>query len=325
MLIVRTPLRISLVGGGTDIPSIYKEIGYGKVLSLAINKYIYLSVHPLIEDEDILLKYRLTEKVSQASSLKHPSAREVLMKFKLKSLDISITSDIPAGTGMGSSSSFTVGMLHMIYEYLKLKYDKKLIAELACEIEINKLKEPIGKQDQYIASLGGIQNLLFKSTEEVLNTNLGDNFLLIQEVSKYLHLVRVGKERSAGKLLSIQQENMKNKPSILKSYVDLIKLSDLAVDSLLKKDFHSLGEIISESWSIKRGLSEHISNSEIDEIISGGLEMGAWGGKLLGAGGAGFIFFLGDDDFEQQLRKKFPNRYLKVKVDEFGSKVVYNE
>ena len=324
MLIVRTPLRISLVGGGTDIPSIYKEIGYGKVLTLAINKYIYISAHSLLEDSGILLKYSKTEKVSDPDELIHPMAREILKMFKVKSLDLSITSDIPAGTGMGSSSSFTVNLLTIMHTYLGLPYTKTSIAELACNIEIDKLGEPIGKQDQYIAALGGIQSLKFETLGNVVSTDM----TTIEEksdVSNMLHLVRVGGNRSASEILREQQSFARQNPDILKKYKKLLDLANDAEKAFSKLDFRELGLIITESWFIKKTLSPGITNNEIDSVLSIGESLGAWGGKLLGAGGSGYIFFLGDQELKERLKQKFLDRYLSVRLDYEGSKVIYHE
>ena len=318
-------MRISLVGGGTDLPFVYKEIGFGKVLSLSIQKYIYLGIHPLVEDTDILIKYSKTEKVQKAENLKHPVAREVIKMFPLEGLDIFVTSDIPAGTGMGSSSSFTVGILHLMCELTGKKYDRELLAKWACEVEIDILREPIGKQDQYIAAYGGVRSFTFYDNEQVVNKEFSHQMLLSKNFEEKIHLVRVGSKRDARDILSAQRNDALHSVDKFKRYVEIRNLVSDAEVALEKYNFEELGKIITESWKIKKTFSRNISNPEVDKLISNGLSMGAWGAKLLGAGGAGYVMFLGEDSIGEQLINKYGPRYLNVKVDYMGSCKIYED
>ncbi len=321
MIICRTPLRISLLGGGTDLPKVLNEIGEGDVLTLAINKYIYLSIHELVEDYGILLKYRINEYVESAQQLQHPTAREILTHFKLKGVDISVTSDIPSGTGMGSSSSFTVGLINLVQAYLKIPSDTRSIAELACKIEIKKLMEPIGSQDQYIAAFGGVRHIRFTRNKIEVSAPLKFKSDEDKYLNNAMYLVRVGNQRRAGELLEKQSDD-KNISKNLENYAKLSFLAKEGKKLLMEKNLQELGQLISLSWEIKKKLSPYISNSLIDGIYEEGMKLGAYGGKLLGAGGSGYILFIGSESFGKKITKS-KLKVMTPKIDHDGSKIVY--
>ena len=324
MLIVRTPLRISLLGGGTDLPEYYKKNEYGAVLSFAINKYIYLSIHPLIEDNSILLKYSKQEYVKEAGHLAHPVAREILKEYDVTGVDISVSSDIPAGTGMGSSSCFTVGFYNLIENYIGNRPDIYKLAELACDLEINKIGEPIGKQDQYACALGNINSIYFYSDEKVYAHNLNISEEAMDTLNKSILLIRTGGIRSAGKLLKLQNETINNSyPEIIESYNWLKTAVPQGVEYLKSENFQELGKLINIGWEHKKSFSESISHQEIDELIKYCLAQGAYGAKLLGAGSSGYVFILAHEIVINELERKFGTRTIRPLIEKSGSRVIY--
>lgn len=276
MIVTRTPLRISIAGGGTDLPSYYKEDGYGAVCSFAIDKYIYLSVKPISPffDYQYKIAYSTVELAQSVSDIKHPIVREVLTKYgDGKGYDITSIADIPAGTGMGSSGAFTVGLVKA------LASDK--IAERACHIEIDVLKEPIGKQDQYASTYGGVNYLKFYEDGSVEIEPLD---IAVKELSENLLVFCLGGKRSASALLAEQSVSAgKDDLRLLRRH------AKLARDIILDGSYFDLGPLLKETWEVKKRLSPHISSDRVDYYIDEALQAGATGGKLLGAGGSGFI------------------------------------
>jgi D-glycero-alpha-D-manno-heptose-7-phosphate kinase len=326
VLITRTPLRISLLGGGTDLPKFYENHDFGQVLSFSISKYIYLSIHPLVEDEGILLKYSKQEFVSHATELVHPIAREVLSNLGIKGVDISVTSDIPAGTGMGSSSAFTVGMYQLIFEYLNQSINQFELAKLACELEITKLNQPIGKQDQFACSMGGINVLTFRSNQDVEVKSIDLASDTLEQLNADLLLVRVGEKRSATTLLSSQSQTLSSSQKtsdLVESYIKMRDLVKIGESELRAGNLVRLGEVISESWEIKKSFDPGISNSLIDRTIQDGERLGAYGAKLLGAGGSGYVLMLAPVGLHPKFLDSFQGRILKPRVDFDGTKVIY--
>lgn len=323
MIIVRTPLRISLFGGGTDIPSFYSKMG-GMVVSAAIDKYIYLTAHPMFETDEILLKYSSTERVKQARDIQHNIFRILLENYEIKGVDIGVSSDIPSGTGLGSSSSFTVGLSNLLRTYLNLSANKETLAKEACDVEIRSMQQLIGKQDQYAAAYGGLNRIEFlkDDTVEVNPIKISDND--IQQLNDSLHIVRVGKTRSAGKMLQKQATAQKLDK---KTESALTKLLDLTVsinDSVFT-NFTLLGEKLNLSWELKKESNPYATTDEIDDVIKLGLSKGALGAKLLGAGGAGFVLFLVPKDFRHEFLMSFASRkVLNVRIDFEGSKLIYD-
>ena len=323
MIITKTPLRISFVGGGSDIEEFYSK-QEGAVLSAAINKYMYISSHHFFDKDKIRVKYSKTETVASVDEINHPIMREVLRKFNVAgALEISSNSDVPAGTGLASSSAFTVGLLHNLYAKNGKLVLRERLAEEACDIEINRLKEPIGKQDQYACAVGGLNVLRFLPSGEVAVEPVHLKKELFKELQKNLLMFFTGEQRSAGDILKEQKENLKGgiKTEILKEMVGLVyKLRD----ALYAGELDKFGPLLHENWLLKRKLASAITNPVVDGIYSRGLENGATGGKLLGAGGAGFMLFYCPQKAQERLRAALSNlTEMKFKFDGEGTKLIY--
>ena len=317
MLIVRSPLRISLFGGGTDIDPFLSEYG-SEVLSFTIRKYVYLTIHPLIESQKIMLKYSRNEIVDYPSDIQHPVFREALSLYGLRSIDISVSSDIAAGTGLGSSSSFTVGLLHLIRAYRNLSIEKVSLAQEACKIEIDLLGEPIGVQDQYACSVGGLNKYVFTGRHSVEISPIFVTQRIHNILTRNSVLVRVPGTRSASQLLTVQRNTL--------NIEYLKKLRDYVSEGLeaIQDSPNRLGEVMHESWNIKKLLSPHISNSSLDNLYEGLTKIGFFGGKLLGAGSSGYLFMVGPEDLVLKFKSSNPTSTLDIKLDSEGSKVIYN-
>ena len=325
MIITRTPFRVSFVGGGSDLPIFFKEYG-GAVLSSSINKYMYISSHDFFEKNKVRTKYSATETVSSVEEIEHPILRTIMSKLNIgKGLEISSIADVPAGTGMGSSSSFTVGTLHnmMARKGMLKKVDKLWLAEEACQIEIHDLNEPIGKQDQYAAAFGGLNLYRFKKDNEVLvkPMNLSDE--AIKDFSSHLKLYYLGNQRSASEILSKQsKDSLKaDKIQALKTMVSFV---DDFADSLEANQWKKCGEIIDENWKLKQSLTMGISNSSIQNIYELGKNNGAWGAKLLGAGGGGFMLFFAPPEKHSLLDQTIQLSPFPFELENFGSQIIFN-
>ncbi len=323
MVITKTPFRISFVGGGSDLEAFYSNHG-GAVLSTAINKYMYISSHKYFEEDKLCIKYSKTEIVENLDDLEHPIVYEVLNKFGIKGgLEISSNADVPKGTGLGSSSAFTVGMLHNIYTRNHVFAAKKVLAEEACDIEINRLGEPIGKQDQYAVAFGGLNIIRFNTDGSV---NVEPIFLKPESYRKLedtLLLFYIGHQRKASEILKEQKKNivLKGKEKVLKL---MVKLVDQLREVLINDDFPSIGKLLHENWLLKKSLASKISNNKIDEIYESATSNGAIGGKLLGAGTGGFMLFYCEKENQEKLCYAL-RRQKKVdfKIDFEGTKAIY--
>ena len=296
MIITRSPLRISLGGGGTDLPSYSNEHG-GFLIAAAIDKYVYVTVNRPFQ-EGIILKYSAIESVAQISEVSHPIIREVLQSLNLRTPQIDITSvaDITSGTGLGSSGSFTTALLKALYLHYRKTLHPNELAELACQIEIEKLREPIGKQDQYIAAYGGITEFTFHEDGSVSSAPLNLSMQTIHDLEDNLVLFFTGISRSAGSILKDQVDKSKVND---KSMIDNLHFTkDLGLRSkaaLLKNDTYNFGELMHEHWEHKKSRSVGMSNEYIDDAYNKALQNGAVGGKLVGAGGGGFLMFYASD------------------------------
>ena len=296
MIITRSPLRISLGGGGTDLPSYSNEHG-GFLIAAAIDKYVYVTVNRPFQ-EGIVLKYSAIESVAQISEVSHPIIREVLQSLNLRTPQIDITSvaDITSGTGLGSSGSFTTALLKALYLHYRKTLHPNELAELACQIEIEKLKEPIGKQDQYIAAYGGITEFMFHKDGSVSSAPLNLSMQTLHDLEDNLVLFFTGISRSAGSILKDQVDKSKVNDKVMIDNLHFTK--DLGLRSkaaLLKNDTYNFGELMHEHWEHKKARSVGMSNEYIDDAYNKALQNGAVGGKLVGAGGGGFLMFYASD------------------------------
>jgi D-glycero-alpha-D-manno-heptose-7-phosphate kinase len=323
MIITRTPFRISFVGGGSDMEAFYLRHP-GAVLSTSINKYMYISSHRFFFPDQVRVKYSETETVHHINELRHPLLREAMRKTGVsRGIEISSIADIPSGTGMGSSSSFTVGLLHCLYAVKRKYVTHEQLASEACEIEINILGEPIGKQDQYAAAYGGLNILHFNPDASVLVEPLYISNETYRTLQDNLVMFYVGNQRRASDILAEQKRNASSdeKFAILRSMVSLV--SDLR-DCLFSENLAHFGQILHENWMLKQKLASQISNSAIEEIYKAGLEGGATGGKLLGAGGGGFMLFYCDKNRQPGLTEKLKKlEKFDFSFEREGSKLIY--
>lgn len=324
MIISRSPLRISLGGGGTDLPSYYKE-HEGFLIAAAINKYVYATVmRPFTEG--IFLKYSNLENVKTVNEIKHPIIRAVLDELKLRTPQIEITTlaDIPSGTGLGSSGSFTTALIKALFTHYKKSIHPKELAEFASFIEIEKLKEPIGKQDQYIAAYGGINSFYFKSDGTVIVTPLSISIQTQHLLEDNLLLFFTGISRSASEILLHQkQKTESNAKEMIQNLNHTKEFGLQSRDLLVNGDLIEFGNLMNDQWKYKQARSPNMSNNFIDEIYQTALKNGAIGGKLVGAGGGGFMLFYTED------REKLRNKMQKIGLEEVrfqfdfeGAKVV---
>ena len=323
MIISRTPFRISFVGGGSDLETFYSR-HTGAVLSTSINKYMYISSHRYFHKDQIQVKYSKTETVNSLNDLQHPLLREALRKASINGgIEISSIADIPAGTGMGSSSSFTVGLLHNLYAINRKYVTHDTLAKEACEIEIDILKEPIGKQDQYAAAFGGLNIISFQKDGNVKVEPLYIGNTIYQQLQDNLVMFYVGNQRKASEILSEQKRNatQEEKFNALKQMVGFVY--DLR-DALYAGRLNDFGTLLHENWILKQRLASKISNPEINEIYDAGLANGATGGKLLGAGGGGFMLFY-CEKYKQDKLKQALKRFetIDFSFERDGSKIIY--
>jgi D-glycero-alpha-D-manno-heptose-7-phosphate kinase len=296
MIITRSPLRITLGGGGTDLPSYYRE-HEGFLIAAAIDRYVYVTVmRPFTPG--IYLKYSELEHVERVDDVKHRIIREALRILELKTPQVEITTlaDIPAGTGLGSSGSFTTALLKALFAHRRRNLQPAELAELACQIEIDRLGEPIGKQDQYIAAYGGITCFTFKQDDSVLATSLPVNMNTLFDLEDNLLLFFTGFSRSASGILKDQRLRTQDKDAEMLSNLHYVKdLGYRSRDALESGDAVKFGELMHEHWEHKKRRSGGMSNPKIDEWYALGMKNGAVGGKLVGAGGGGFLMFYAAD------------------------------
>ena len=326
MIITRSPLRITLGGGGTDLPSYYREFG-GSLVAAAIDKYVYVTVlRPFVEG--IYLKYSRLENVRLVDEVEHPIIREAIriLDFKTPQIEITSLADIPAGTGLGSSGSFTTALIKALYAHRRKLALPEEIARLACEIEIDRLGEPVGKQDQYIAAYGGITCFEFHPNDEVEAFPLDINIDTMFELEENLLLFFTGFSRSAGELLEDQDARSKRAdPKMLENLHETKELGMQSRKALESGKLEDFGALMHGQWMRKRQRSTGMSNERIDEMYGLGMANGAIGGKLVGAGGGGFLMFYATD--RGRLRKAMNEAGLeevRFHFDFEGTKVLWS-
>lgn len=326
MILTRSPLRISLGGGGTDLPSYFEKFG-GFLIAGAIDKYVYVNVSKPF-DKSITLKYSRVEKVNEISSIEHPIIRETLRELCPDELQIEISTiaDIPAGTGLGSSSSFATALVKALYSYNRHSIHAAEIAQLACEIEIGKLNEPIGKQDQYASAFGGINSYEFKSDGNVLVTPLKILNKTLTELDDNLLLFYTGQSRNARSILNEQKTKSLSLDEDMINNLHFVKDTGYkSREALEAGDLNYFGELMHEHWMRKKERSGKMSNSEIDHWYEIARQNGATGGKLVGAGGGGFLMFHScDNEKLRQSMAKIGLQELRFSFDFDGTKVVFS-
>jgi D-glycero-alpha-D-manno-heptose-7-phosphate kinase len=324
MIIARSPLRITLGGGGTDLPSYYRDYE-GFLLSAAIDKYVFVTVtRPFTEG--VYLKYSHLEHVDKIAQVQHPIIREGLnlLGFKTPQVEITTLADIPAGTGLGSSGSFTTALLKALYTHRRRHLNQMELAELACHIEIDRLGEPVGKQDQYIAAVGGVTCFAFHTDDTVAATPLAISMDTMFDLEDNLLLFFTGFSRTAGSILKDQNTRTKQSDrEMLKNLHYVKELGYRSKQALENGDTRLFGELMHEHWEHKKRRSGGMSNPKIDEWYELGMKSGAVGGKLVGAGGGGFLMFMAED--RSRLRRKMAAAGLeevRFRFDFEGTKVV---
>ena len=320
MIITRTPLRVSFAGGGTDIADYYRVNG-GAVVSVAINKYIYITVNKRF-DHDIRISYSRTEIVNEVDQLNHELVREALRMAGITGgIEVTSIADIPSGTGLGSSSSFTVGLLNALYTYTGHRLSARQLAERACKIEIGILGHPIGKQDQYAAAFGGLNYFQFNPDESIRYKRIELNEDGCRILERKLMMFYTGITRSANCILNEQKSNMNSRLEVL----DYMKNQAYDMYHTLCEDGFGdrFAQMLHQGWLKKQTLACGISNGSINDLYQKGLAAGARGGKLLGAGGGGFLLFYCDESFQQAVRDAVGLRQVDIAPDMYGSRVVY--
>lgn len=323
MIITRTPFRISFAGGGSDFSSYYEEYG-GAVLSVTINKYMYLSMHPLFKENEFLLKYSKTENVSNVDEIEHKIIKTVFGKYNIKGVDFNSSADVPAGTGLASSSAFTVGLINLCNAYTGTYMNKDEIANTACDIEINDLKSPIGKQDQYACSFGGLNFIEFQKNGMVDVEKLYLNIDTYNELNKNLLMFYTGKSRNSNVILSEQKDNISNKKEQINHLHKMVELAYDLKKELLQGNPVALGKILHEGWQRKKELANGITTPFIDEAYKAAINAGAEGGKLLGAGGGGFLLFYVEKKNQSNVRNALKKlKEIDFKFENQGTNIIY--
>ena len=296
MIISRSPLRISLGGGGTDLPSYYSEYG-GFLIAAAIDKYVYITLHRSFTEE-FIVKYSQLERVNEIDQIRHPIIREAcrLAKTNVKFLEMTSMSDIPAGTGLGSSGSFTTALLHALHSFDRRMVDKESLAREACEIELDILKEPIGKQDQYIAAYGGVTSFEFGKDGTVRVAPVAVDAETLSNLEDNLVLFFTGYTRSASTILRDQDDRTKTCDRSMVDNLHRIKeIGRESFEALKASDLRRFAELMDSHWELKRARSLGMGNDDIDRWYDIARQNGALGGKLIGAGGGGFLMFYTED------------------------------
>ena len=319
MIITKAPMRTSFAGGGTDLRQFYSK-ETGSVISSAINKYVSIVINRHF-DNKFLLKYSRIELVDNINDIQNELFRECLRFMDIKrGIEITSLADLPEKTGLGSSSSFTVALLHALHTYNEDHVTPKQLAEEACHIEVDVLERPIGKQDQYIAAYGGLKVIEFHPDENVSVTPLVCKNSTLEKLNDSLMMFYTGITRSSNKILSEQKKVTDERRDNLRN---MKLLSEEIRDALVKGNLEKFGKSLHEGWLEKRKLTSKISNNLIDKYYEKAINAGASGGKLLGAGGGGFLLFYCEKANQEKLRNALKNlRELKFKLENQGSKII---
>ena len=322
MIITRTPFRVSFCGGGSDLPAFYEKYG-GCVLSTTIRKYMYLTLHNYFHKNQIVLKYSKTETVYSFDEIEHKYFKQCLKDFNITGVEIASMADIPAGTGLGSSSSFTVALLHLLYTYKGEFVSKYKLAKDACEVEIDKLGEPIGKQDQFAAAFGGLNFYEFFPNGFVNVEPIIMSSEAYHKLESNLMMFYLGGNHSASSILKVQSQNVTEKKKA-DTQLKMCDITRLLKEELQKNNIDALGDLLHDNWILKKSLATGISNLFIDEVYERARRAGAAGGKLLGAGGAGFMLFYVPEEKQMQVREKMAEfREMEFEMDNAGASIIH--
>lgn len=324
MIVSCAPFRVSFAGGGSDIASFYSKRG-GAVLSCAIAKYSFIVVHPFFNPSKYHLKYTRTELVDRVDDVQHPLLREALrMKDITPGIEIVSVADIPGGTGLGSSSSFSVALINALYAYRRMFVPKETLASEACMLEIERLGEPIGKQDQYAAAYGGINLIEFDRHGGVIVQPLPLASETLTELESNLMLFYTGNQRDARMVLSKQVNALESDDLVISRMENMVKLAYEMRDLLLAGDLDAFGLALHRGWELKRGLSADISNSLIDDLYSKARDAGALGGKIAGAGGGGYLLLYCPTEAQAKVRKSLAGlQPLEFRFDWGGARIAF--
>lgn len=323
MIISQTPLRMSFVGGGSDLPSYYRRHG-GAVLSTAIDKYVYVSANPKF-DGGIRLAYSRTEEVERLDQIQHRLFRAAFEVLEIAGgVEVTTTADIPSrGTGLGSSSTFTVGLLKVMSAYLGRTVTADWLAEMASHIEIERCAEPIGKQDQYAAAHGGMNLIVFNPDDTVEVRPVTIDRQVEAELQRRLVILYTGGDRSASAILRLQNEAVETRSDARRSLGRMVELAFNLQQELQAGRLDSFGEILRENWSLKKALSQGISNPQIEAWHEAAVGAGAEGGKLLGAGAGGFLMFYADPSRHDQITEATGLRRIEFGFEHAGSRILF--
>jgi D-glycero-alpha-D-manno-heptose-7-phosphate kinase len=327
MIFVRAPFRISLGGGGTDLPSYYTKFS-GYLISVAINKYMYVSVNRPMVDSLIRLKYTETEVVDNVQKIKHDLVREALISTNVThSIEINSLADLPAGTGMGSSGSYLVALLKALHTFNRNSISAHDLAEEACKIEIDKLNKPVGKQDQYLAAFGGLTKLKISKKGKVTVSSPPIQPATLRDLENSFTIFYTGINREGKNILKGQDSaTKKNQKQVLENLHLIKKIGKDIEKNLITGDVAEIGKLMNQHWLAKRQLSKSISSSKIDSLYKLGIKNGALGGKIIGAGGGGFLLFScpGDKKRLREAMQKAGLREMFFQFDMEGAKVIAN-
>ncbi len=321
MVMARAPLRISFVGGGTDIPFYYENSGYGAVTSAAIDKFIYVAVNKKFDDK-IRVSYSRTEITNNLDEILHPSVRESLRLLELtKGIEIVSISDVPSqGTGLGSSSTFLVALLHALHSFKGEFVNAEQLAREAVHVERNILKEAGGKQDQYMAAYGNIDLMKFYSDERVDILPLLINEEKMKRLEESLLLLYLERERSSSSIIEDQRVSANDQRA---TYDEFTKMAEDSCKYMVDGNVPELGSLVMKYWNLKKALSGRISDERIDDAIFRALEMGAFGGQVIGAGGGGFLMLVADPQIHQKIANSLGLKKLDFRFQFGGSRVIF--
>jgi len=325
MIVSRTPLRMSFVGGGSDLPAFYNNDEVGAVISSAINKYIYVNVNKKFDD-GIRIGYSSNEEVATVDAIKHPIVKASMQHLGMTGgIEITTIADIPSkGTGLGSSSSFTVGLLHALNAYLGKYSSAEMLGRDACRVEIEFCKEPIGKQDQYAAAYGGFNLIEFRSDESVVVSPVICKATTVKSLQDSLLMFYTGITRNASSILKEQSIAITSTSAKFRSLRQMVGLAYRLRDELQANNLDAVGEILHENWILKKSLTDNISNHAIDQWYEAARGAGAKGGKILGAGAGGFLLLIAPPEKHQDIKKALHMlREIPIELEPLGSRIIF--